>query len=64
MAARGLFSAARSLMRAQDQLLASHVIQPHMARACAYFEVERGVRGLDASPRPATSAAARRPPGQ
>ena len=51
VAARSLFSAARSLMRAQDQLLASHIIQRHMARARAYFEVERGARGLDASPR-------------
>ena len=51
MAARTLFSAARSLMRAQDQLLASHLIDRHLARARAYFEVERGNQGLDGNPR-------------
>lgn len=51
MAARSLFSAARSLMRAQDQLLASHLIDRHLARARAYFEVERGNQGLDGDPR-------------
>lgn len=51
MASRTLFSTARSLMRAQDQLLASHIIERHLARARAYFEVERGVQGLDGTPR-------------
>ena len=51
MAARTLFSAARSLMRAHDQLLASHLIDRHLARARAYFEVERGAQGVDANPR-------------
>jgi hypothetical protein len=50
-AARSLFSGARSLMRAQDQLLAAHLIERHLARARAYFEVERGAQGLDATPR-------------
>jgi hypothetical protein len=51
MAARTLFSAARSLMRAQDQLRAAHIIERHMARARAHFEVERDARGLDGAPR-------------
>lgn len=52
MASRTLFSAARSLMRAQDQLRASHIISGHLARARVYFEAERGVQGLDGtSPR-------------
>lgn len=52
MVARTLFSAARSLMRAQDQLRASHLIRRHLARARAYFEAERGVQGLEGtSPR-------------
>ena len=49
MASRTLFSAARSLMRAQDQLLASHLIDRHLARARVFFEAERGVQGLDGS---------------
>jgi hypothetical protein len=51
MASRTLFSTARSLMRAQDQLLASHIIERHLARARGYFEVERGAQGLDGTPR-------------
>jgi hypothetical protein len=51
MASRTLFSAARSLMRAQDQLRAAQVIERHMARARAHFEVERDARGLGGSPR-------------
>jgi hypothetical protein len=51
IASRTLFSAARSLMRAQDQLLASHLIDRHLARARAHFEVERGAQGVDGSPR-------------
>ena len=51
MASRTLFSAARSLMRAHDQLLASHIIERHLARARAHFETERDVQGLDGSPR-------------
>ncbi len=45
MASRTLFSAARSLMRAQDQLRASHIISRHLARARVYFEAERGSPG-------------------
>lgn len=52
MAARSLFASSRSLMRAQDQLRTSRVIQVHMARARAFFERERGTTGLDgATPR-------------
>ena len=47
MAARSLFSSARSLMRAQDQLLTSRVIEAHMNRARTFFERERGSSGLD-----------------
>jgi hypothetical protein len=52
MAARSLFSSARSLMRAHDQLRTAKVIEAHMARARAFFERERGSSGLDgATPR-------------
>ncbi|HMO00519.1 MAG TPA: hypothetical protein PKD59_13990 [Miltoncostaeaceae bacterium] len=47
MAARSLFGSARSLMRAQDQLRASQVIDAHLDRARAFFEAERGTAGLD-----------------
>jgi hypothetical protein len=47
MAGRSLFSSARTLMRAQDQLLASQIIERHLARARGYFEAERGAVGLD-----------------
>ena len=47
MAARSLFSSARSLMRAQDQLLAAQVIDAHLERARTFFEAERGTQGLD-----------------
>ncbi|WP_217922048.1 hypothetical protein [Miltoncostaea oceani] len=49
MAARSLFSSARSLMRAQDQLRTSRVIEAHLTRARAFFEQERGSSGLDGS---------------
>ena len=42
MAARSLFTAARSLMKAHDQLRTSQIIDAHLARARAYFEAERG----------------------
>ena len=45
MASRTLFSAARSLMRAQDQLLASHIIERHLARARDHFETAAGRPG-------------------
>jgi hypothetical protein len=51
MASRTLFSTARSLMRAQDQLRASDVIERHLARARAYFETQRGAQGLGGAPR-------------
>ncbi len=51
MASRTLFSAARSLMRAQDQLLASHIIERHLARARDHFETQRGAQGLGEAPR-------------
>lgn len=52
MAARSLFTAARSLMKAQDQLRASQVIEAHFGRARAFFEAERGRVGADgATPR-------------
>jgi hypothetical protein len=47
MAARSLFSSARSLMRAQDQLRAAQIIDAHLERARTYFEAERGSAGLD-----------------
>ena len=47
MAARSLFSSARSLMRAQDQLRAAQVIDAHLDRARSFFEAERGTAGLD-----------------
>lgn len=49
MVARSLFSAARSLMRAQDQLRASLVIDAHVSRARAFFEAERGAAGIAGS---------------
>ena len=49
MVARSLFSAARSLMRAQDQLRASLVIDAHVSRARAFFEAERGAAGVAGS---------------
>ncbi len=49
MASRSLFSSARSLMRASDQLLTSRVIEAHFARARAFFERERGSSGMDGS---------------
>jgi hypothetical protein len=49
MAARSLFSSARSLMRAQDQLRAAQIIDAHLERARTYFEAERGTAGLDGS---------------
>ena len=51
MAARSLFAAARSLMRAQDQLRAVTVIDAHLARARSYFEAVRGPAGADGSSR-------------
>jgi hypothetical protein len=51
MAARSLFASARSLMRAQDQLRTSRVIEAHLARARAFFERERGAVGGDGTPR-------------
>lgn len=47
MAARSLFAAARSLMRAQDQLRTVTVIDAHLERARAWFEAERAASGLD-----------------
>jgi hypothetical protein len=47
MAARALFASARTLMRAQDQLRASLVIDAHLERARTYFEAQRGTAGLD-----------------
>jgi len=47
MAARSLFTSARSLMRAHDQLRASQVIDAHLDRAGAFFEAERGTAGID-----------------
>ena len=45
MASRSLFTAARSLMRAQDQLRAAQLIEAHFNRARAFFEAERGRAG-------------------
>jgi hypothetical protein len=42
MAARSLFTAARSLMRAHDQLRTAQIIETHLARARSYFEADRG----------------------
>lgn len=47
MAARSLFAASRSLMRAQDQLRTVTVIDAHLERARAWFEAERAASGLD-----------------
>ena len=49
MASRSLFTTARSLMRAQDQLLVSRIIDAHLARARSYFEAERGAIGSEGS---------------
>ena len=49
MAARSLFTAARSLMKAQDQLRASQVIEAHLSRARAFFDAERGRAGAAGS---------------
>ena len=51
MAARTLFSSARSLIRAQDQLRASELNERHLARARAHFQTQRGAQGLDGTPR-------------
>jgi hypothetical protein len=64
LAARTLFSGARSLMRAQDQLLASRLIDRHLARARAYFETERDVQGIDGTPRCAALNRKGRPCGR
>jgi hypothetical protein len=64
MAARTLFSTARSLMRAQDQLRTSDVIDRHLARARAYFETQRGAQGLDGAPRCAALNRKGRPCGR
>lgn len=45
MASRSLFTSARSLMTAQDQLRASQVIEAHFSRARAFFDEERGREG-------------------
>jgi hypothetical protein len=45
MAARSLFTTARSLMRAQDQLRTSQVIDAHFARARSYFDTDRATAG-------------------
>lgn len=50
MAARSLFASARSLMRVQDQLRTSRLIDAHLARARAFFEQERG-GAADGAPR-------------
>ncbi len=49
MAARSLFTTARSLMKAHDQLRTSQIIDAHFARARSYFERDRGLRGADGS---------------
>ncbi len=64
LASRTLFSSARSLMRAQDQLLASRIIERHLARARAYFETERDVQGIDGTPRCAALNRKGRPCGR
>lgn len=51
MASRSLFSSARSLMRAHDQLRTAQVIEVHLARARRFFERERGSAGLGSTPR-------------
>jgi len=42
MAARSLFTAARSLMRAHDQLRVSQVIDAHFSRARSFFDTDLG----------------------
>ncbi len=49
MASRSLFTAARSLMRAQDQLRVSQIIDAHFSRARSYFDAERGPAGTAGS---------------
>ena len=49
MAARSLFTAARSLMKAQDQLRVSQVIDAHFARARSYFDAQGGSQGAAGS---------------
>jgi hypothetical protein len=49
MAARSLFTAARSLMKAQDQLRVSQVIDAHFSRARSYFDADRGSAGTAGS---------------
>lgn len=49
MAARSLFTACRSLMKAHDQLRASCVINAHFDRARAYFEADGVQSGADGS---------------
>lgn len=49
MASRSLFTAARSLMRAQDQLRTSQVIDAHFSRARTHFDTERGHEGVAGS---------------
>lgn len=52
LAARALFGGARTLMRAQDQLRTSRIIDVHLRRARTFFEAERGARAADdATPR-------------
>jgi hypothetical protein len=64
MASRTLFSGARSLMRAQDQLRASLIIERHLARARAHFETERDLQGIDGTPRCAALNRKGRPCGR
>jgi len=45
MASRSLFTAARSLMKAQEQLRASQIIDAHFGRAQSYFDAGRGSQG-------------------
>jgi hypothetical protein len=56
MAARTLFTTARTLMRAQDQLLAARLIEAHLQRARRYFEAERGTAGPAAGSAPRCAA--------
>ena len=52
MASRSLFTAARSLMKAQDQLRVSKIIDAHFARARSYFDSQPGSQGVaGATPR-------------
>jgi hypothetical protein len=64
MAVRTLFSSARSLIRAHEQLRASELIERHLARARAHFERQRSAQGLDGTPRCAALNRKGRPCGR